>query len=187
MARMKKTIIAFAVLSALAFTVAAQDTKFSTALSRRGAVVARESYEMGWLRGAAKVKLSAEVVAVGSEPPVYAIVLDSLETDQSPAQAGIIDFDELPVLIGALDGIAKATANLKSDSRPLFELTYETRAGAMFGLSQARVMSGQEQQFVLRVNDRVGATVYHFPIDQMDVMRSLVTKAREKLILLGAK
>lgn len=182
-----KQIYVTLLIALLCLPVFAQDTKFGEALTRQGLTLTRESYEIGWVRGSTKAKVSAEVLVVADTASYYAVVIDTLETEHVAAQVGVIDFDELPQLLSALDKIINAIPILKADKRPMVEVTYKTRDGLVCGLTQSLVVTGQDQRGILRPNNKPGASTIIFPIEHLSVVRSVLVKAQDKLKQLGAR
>ena len=111
-------------------------------LAHRGAIVIKETREIGKLRGSYSdsIVVSTMIIAVVKDltrNTTYGVKLERLEGSNSGATSSVLlDFDELEEVMGAFDFIATSATELRAQQRDYTEVTYSTKDNARFGFYQ---------------------------------------------------
>jgi hypothetical protein len=183
-------------------------TKFEKLLLRKGTVLVKRFYDIGSIQGMynGRMKLVAATVSASSDAgKVYALRFDKPTSGEyRNDQSGVIDFDEMVSLEAALEQMISLSGEIKTQVKgqlPLLpsitdtpqtskpepagdhlEVVFSTRGGVHAGFFQ----SGTELVGFIAVNEYSPDATVYLPIDQLGYLKSLISKAKEKLTALGA-
>lgn len=180
-------------------------TKFEKLLLRKGIVLVKQFYDIGSIQGMynSRMKLVAATVMASSEiGKVYALRFDKPASGEyKNDQSGVIDFDEMVSLEAALERMISLSSEIKDQvkgqpptmpsmsetmqAEPAgnhLEVVFSTRGGVHAGFFQ----SGTQLVGFIAVNEYSSDSTVYLPIDQLGFLKSLISKAKEKLVSLGA-
>lgn len=154
-------------------------------LARRGAVVIKETRDVGSVNAlySATLALSTMVIAVVKDDirdMSYGVKVERQDADRNSTSSVFLDFDEISELADAFDFIHSTAADMALKQRDYTEVTYSTKDNARFGFYQDK---GRQQAFIaLQPHDE---TTF-LPAGDLIRLKSLLVKAKAHLESLGA-
>jgi hypothetical protein len=185
-------------------------TKFEKLLLRKGIVVIKEFYDIGSLKSAYGPNLKIVAAALstpGDQIKLYALRFEITSSrEYSSEQTGIIDFDELVSLQSALDQMIRMGSEMKISILPPalprgssldtpfpevgsttpgrhIEVVFVTRGSVRAGFFESKsTLVG-----FVAANDYSSDGSVYLSFQQLDDLKALLEKARQKLAELGAK
>ncbi len=153
-------------------------------LAHRGAVVVKETRDIGKLRGNYSDSIVVSTMIIGAvkgttRNTTYGVKLERSESDRGTSSV-LLDFDELEEIKGAFDFIASTAFELSGKQRDYTELTYSTKDNARFGFYQDK----QSQRAFAQLESRGDMTF--LAIEQLSKLKELLTSAEAHLASRGA-
>jgi len=169
-------------------------TRLEKFLSRKSLLVIKETHFIGAVPGLQGSEVRIEALALsapGERERVYGVrLVRPVTRKEAGEQSGIIDFDELDSLQGALDHMLRAVSEAKAPDQsaqesvlPSVEFAFTTRGGVRAAL----VQTGRQFTCQLQVSRAAQDGEVTFGVGALGRLRSLIAEAREKLADLGAK
>jgi hypothetical protein len=161
-----------------------QETNARRFLALRGVIVIKETKDIGHVRSfnlwqiAVSTLLLAKVQG-DDRDMLYAVQIEQKKDDIAAASA-IVDYDELPELIAALDFIYSTGSVMRNEERDGTEVTYRTKEDARFGFYQL----GRTQQHFIHLQQN--AETINIASTSVGQIKDLLNQARDHLEAKGA-
>lgn len=157
-----------------------QGTNVQRFLAQRGAVIIKETKEIGKVQGkfSHAILVSAMKVTVGQgseQATSYGIKLIHSDENRGTEVSVFLDFDELEEVIDAFNFIASSSQEFKNQQREYTEVTYSTKDNAQFGFYQKE----QNQQAFIQLLP--SDSLVFFALEKLDGLKSHVNAAKEYL------
>ncbi|MBI5155419.1 hypothetical protein HZA57_09295 [Candidatus Poribacteria bacterium] len=155
-------------------------------LAHRGAVVLKETREIGKIKGSYgdSVEVSTMIIAVvkgQGQKRTFGAKLERTDSDGNHSSAAFLDYEELEELMQAFDFILSTATDLIQHNRDYTEVTYSTKDEAQFGFFQD---SQRNQQAFITPNCHGESTF--LPVDRLVKVKQLLRTAQEHLVSRGA-
>jgi hypothetical protein len=164
----------------------AEGTSVRRFMARRGAIVVKETRDIGSVQGiySDKILLAAVVIAVvqhGKREMSYGVQLERVAQDRNTTASVFLDFEELGELKDALDFISATAKDFGSQQRDYTEITYSTRDRARLGFYQDK--NGNQQAFV---ELQPHSDMSFFELDELTRLKLVLEKGKFHLESRGA-
>jgi hypothetical protein len=162
-------------------------TNIGQFLAHRGAILIKETREIGALKCEQGKKVVAETLTVATAKgsarmlgKTFGIRLEA-PLDEGGTGSAIVDFDEAEEFSNAIYFLHEAALKLAPLKTDHTEATFSTRDRIQVGFYQS---TDQQQLAFIRVGD--GGDLCFFPVASLPSLRRLIEAARSYLVLKGA-
>jgi hypothetical protein len=162
-------------------------TKFESFAARGNNLFVKEFHPVGELKGSHGTRAEFEAVAISSASDnsrVFAVRVERPSAGQyENDETGVIDFDEVVALAGAIDLMIGKAKEMGSAPVDYTEVEYTTRGGLSVGFFQ----KGTEQTAIIKVTKYSSHGTVYFGTERLSELRAIVAAAADKLKALGAR